>query len=99
MNEITESSMVYDKHGRVMGVTIQQSWGGAPVPKSFCRSRRLRLVILLCQDHKKVCDSSPLLYKKCVNKCLDSRLNSSISADMQGLMVQSGIDSTKLQAC
>ena len=90
MNKVS----MYDKHGRIMGVTIYNQWGAAAVPKSFCRSHRLRLVILFCQDHKKVCDLPSLLYKKCVSNCLDSRLNGSISAYMQGSIVQSGADST-----
>jgi len=91
-----ECVYVRDKHGRVMGVTIHNQLGAAAVRKSFCRSHRHQLVILFNQDHKKVCDMTANDNKKLCYNGLNMRLNGQCNTIGRGLIVQTGISSTKL---
>lgn len=86
------------KHRRIVGVTIHNRWGAAGLRKSLCRPHRPRIRILFMPDHKKVYDLPVLLHIKQRLNSLVSRLNSSISARMQGLIVQTGIDYTNIIA-
>ena len=99
MNKLTENGMVYDKHGRITGVNVYNTGGRADVRKLKNLPHRPGIRILFVPDHKKVCDLPSLLYIKRVSNCAVDRLKGTISAYMQGLIVQSGADSLKLQAC